>query len=75
MHPACRYHHGASRFPLGWGQEQRRAWLHAAVVYTQACARAAGLAVPIDPAPMTSYPATALDHASTLLAAAAVPTR
>ena len=53
--PLCRYHHQASRFPRAWTQDQRRAWLHAAVVYTQACARAAGVEVPLDPAPMTEY--------------------
>jgi len=73
--PLCRYHHRASRFPRNWTQAQRRAWLHAAVVYTQACARAAGVAVPVDPAPMTSYPATVLDSAGAQLAAAAAPPR
>jgi hypothetical protein len=69
--PLCRYHHGASRFPLAWSQAQRRAWLHAAVVYTQACARAAGVDVPIDPTPWAEYPATALGLAQLELAAAA----
>jgi hypothetical protein len=61
--PLCRYHHGASRFPRAWLQAQRRAWLHAAVVYTQACARSAGIEVPVDPAPMVDYPATELGAA------------
>lgn len=69
--PLCQRHHQASRFPRSWTQAQRRAWLHAAVVYTQACARAAGVTMPVDLATMTSYPATALDSAGALLAAAA----
>lgn len=73
--PLCHRHHQASRFPLDWSQAQRRAWLHAAIVYTQACARAAGVAVPVDVAVMTSYPATTLDSAEEQLAAAAAPTR
>jgi len=73
--PLCRYHHRASRFPRSWSQDQRRAWLHAAVVYTQACARSAGVTVPTDPAPMTEYPASSLHRAEDLLAAAVVPTR
>jgi hypothetical protein len=70
--PLCRYHHGASRFPRSWPQAQRRAWLHAAVVYTQACARAAGMDVPTDPNPWTEYPATAVGAARLALAAIAV---
>lgn len=58
----------ASRFPLDGSQVQRRAWLHAAVVYTQACARAAGVIVPVDSAPMTDYPAIAVDVAWVVLA-------
>lgn len=69
--PLCHRHHQASRFPRAWSQAQRRAWLHAAIVYTQACARAAGVAVPVDAAVMTSYPAMALAHAGDQLAAAA----
>lgn len=65
--PLCRYHHQAGRFPRAWRQEQRRAWLHAAVIYTQASARAVGVVVPVDPAPMTEYPATYLDLACLLL--------
>jgi hypothetical protein len=45
------------------------------VVYTQACARTAGVTVPADSAPMSEYPATALDRAEDLLAAAVAPTR
>jgi hypothetical protein len=70
--PLCKRHHQASRFPRAWGQAQRRAWLHAAVIYTQACARAAGVAVPVDLAATASYPATALDRAEARLAAASV---
>jgi len=66
--PLCRYHHGASRFPRSWPQDRRRAWLRAAVVYTQACARAAGVPVPVDPAPMTEYPTTPIDLAWVVLA-------
>jgi hypothetical protein len=66
--PLCRRHHQASRFPRAWTQEQRRAWLHAAVVYTQAIARAAGVAVPVDPEPMTEYAAMPLDLACLMLA-------
>jgi hypothetical protein len=68
--PLCRYHHGASRFPRNWSQVQRRAWLHAAVVYTQASARAVGVSVPIDPAPVIGYPAMAVDLAGLELQAA-----
>lgn len=66
--PLCRYHHQASRFPRAWLREQRRAWLHAAVVYTQACARAAEMAVPVDPAPVTEYFAMPVDLAWVALA-------
>jgi hypothetical protein len=66
--PLCRYHHGASRFPRAWTQDQRRAWLHAAVVYPQACARTAGMTVPLDPAPMAEYPAIPVDVAWVVLA-------
>lgn len=66
--PLCHRHHQASRFPLDWSQAQRRAWLYAAIVYTQACARAAGVAVPVDPAPMTEYPTTPIDLAWVVLA-------
>jgi len=65
--PLCRYHHGASRFPRSWTQAQRRAWLHAAVVYTHAVARATGVAVPVDPAPMTEYLAAPLTVARLVL--------
>lgn len=68
--PLCHRHHQASRFPRSWTQEQRRAWLHAAVVYTQACARAAGVGVPVDPDPMGVYPATPVGIATAALAAA-----
>ncbi len=67
--PLCRYHHGASRFPRAWMQAQRRAWLHAAIVYTQACARAVGVEVPVDPAPAADYQVTAVDVAGHALAA------
>lgn len=67
--PLCHRHHQASRFPRAWSQEQRRAWLHAAVVYTQAVARAAGVTVPVDPEPMTDYPETPVDLAWVVLAA------
>jgi hypothetical protein len=67
--PLCRYHHGSSRFPRSWPQAQRRAWLHAAIVYTQACARAAGVDVSTDPGPWTEYPATPVDVARLALAA------
>jgi hypothetical protein len=70
--PLCRYHHGASRFPRAWTQAQRRAWLHAAVVYTQACARAACVEVPIDPAPVTEYPAAPVERARVVLADAEI---
>lgn len=66
--PLCRRHHQGSRFPRAWTQEQRRAWLHAAVVYTQAVARAAGVVVPVDLTPMTEYPAIAVDLAWVVLA-------
>jgi hypothetical protein len=69
--PLCRYHHRTSRFPRSWPQAQRRAWLHAAIVYTQACARAAGVDAPIDPEPWTEYPAIAVDVARLALAAIA----
>lgn len=69
--PLCHCHHQASRFPRAWTQDQRRAWLRAAVVYTQACARAAGVVVPVDPAPVTRYPATPVDAARAELAAVA----
>ena len=67
--PLCRYHHGASRFPRVWPQAQRRLWLHAAIVYTQACARAVGVEVPVDPAPAADYQVTAVDVARLALAA------
>jgi hypothetical protein len=70
--PLCRYHHAASRFPRSWAQPQRRAWLHAAVVYTQACARARGVFVPPDLHPMSEYPVTAIDVARTALEAASM---
>lgn len=70
--PLCRYHHGASRFPRSWPQSRRRLWLHAAIVFTQASARAAGVAVPVDPAPWTEFPATPVDVARRALAAAAL---
>jgi hypothetical protein len=73
--PLCRYHHGASRFPRAWTQGWRRAWLYAAIVYTQAYARSAGVIVPTDPAPMTEYPASSLHCAEDMLAAAVVLTR
>jgi hypothetical protein len=69
--PLCHYHHQASRFPRSWPQAQRRAWLHAAIVYSQASARAAGVEVPVDPAPMAEYPAIASDVARLALAAIA----
>jgi hypothetical protein len=69
--PLCCHHHGASRFPRAWSQDRRRAWLYAAVVYTQACARAAGVAVPRDPDPMGEYIATWVDIARAALADAA----
>jgi len=71
--PLCRYHHGASRFPRSWPQAQRRAWLHAAIVYTQACARVAGVDVPADPQPWTEHPALAVDVALQALGTAAAP--
>ena len=67
--PLCHYHHHASRFPRSWPQPQRRAWLYAAIVYTQACARAAGIPVPADPEPAAEYPVTSLAFASLALAA------
>jgi hypothetical protein len=73
--PLCRQHHSASRFPRSWLQAQRRAWLHAAIVYTQACARAAGVDVPADPAPMVEYPATAVDIARLALAGTTLSSR
>jgi len=69
--PLCKLHHQASRFPLAWTQDQRRAWLHAAVVYTQAVARAADVEVPVDPEPATEYPTIAVDLAWVVLAEAA----
>jgi hypothetical protein len=66
--PLCKRHHHASRFPRAWPQAQRRAWLHAAVVYTQACARAAGVQVPVDVARLTEYRATWPDIAWAALA-------
>jgi hypothetical protein len=69
--PLCHRHHQASRFPLDWSQAQRRAWLHAAIVYTHACARAAGVVVPVDVAPMIDYPSTPLELARAALADAA----
>jgi len=66
--PLCRRHHQASRFPRSWTQEQRRSWLHAAVVYMHACARAAGIAVPVDSTPVTEYPAMPMDLACLMLA-------
>ena len=72
--PLCKRHHQASRFPRAWTQDQRRAWLRAALVYTQACARAAGVVVPIDPAPMAEYPTIAADPSQVMLADAAEPT-
>jgi hypothetical protein len=71
--PLCHRHHQASRFPLDWSQAQRRAWLHAAVVYTQACARAVGVVVPADPVPMTECPAIAVNLARMALSAAVSP--
>jgi hypothetical protein len=73
--PLCLYHHGVSRFPRCWEQAQRRAWLHAAVVYTQAVARSVGVAVPVDPAPMDDYPAIDLGEARRELAFAARATQ
>lgn len=52
--PMCQGHH-AKRFPHAWTHLERRAWLAAAVLYTQAVARARGIAVPHDeraPAPV-----------------------
>jgi hypothetical protein len=69
--PLCSYHHRASRFPRSWPQAQRRAWLLAAVTYTQACARAVGVDVPADPAPIANYANTAVDVAHRALAAIA----
>ena len=68
--PLCRQHHMASRFPISWGKAQRAAWLHAAIVYTQACARAARVEVPEDPDPdpMAVYPAVDLEVARPALA-------
>jgi hypothetical protein len=69
--PLCHYHHQASRFPRWWPQERRRAWLRAAIVYTQACARVAGVSVPVDPEPAAEYPTTAVDVSRWALAAIA----
>lgn len=61
--PLCHQHHMAERFPRSWLQAQRRAWLHAAIVYTQALARSLGVEVPIDPEPVVEYPAIAIELA------------
>ena len=60
--PLCTKHH-MSRFPHHVTHEQRSAWLHAAVVYTRACARAVSVHVPVDPAPMCEYAITSRDIA------------